>query len=94
MAQEVELLGKLYKFYSNRYKGKELETKFNDAVYDLVRTGDVKKATYLEFCIDNDIEPFVEVKAPTPAPAPSPTIRRYNDDGCGGGGRGYRQSYC
>lgn len=90
--EHKDLLTKLLSFYSARYNGKSLETKFNDAVYDLVRTGDVKKATYLEFCIDNDIEPFVEVKAPT-APAPTPTIRRYNDDGCGGGGN-YRRSHC
>jgi hypothetical protein len=89
MSQEIDLLTKLYAFYSRRYNGSTLEEKFNAAVYDLVRTGDVQKATYMEFCIDNNIEPYVAPVAPVrPAPAPAPT---YYEDPCS---RGYTRSGC
>jgi hypothetical protein len=55
MSQEIDLLNKLYAFYSKRYNGTTLEEKFNAAVYDLVKTGDVQKSTYMEFCVDNKI---------------------------------------
>lgn len=93
MSQEIDLLTKLYTFYGKRYKGQELETKFNTAVYDLVKTGDVKKSTYMEFCVEHDIEPQVEpVRPPTPAPAPAAPTQHYYDDGCGGGG--YQRAGC
>jgi len=93
MSQELDLLNKLYSFYSKRYQGTTLEEKFNAAVYDLVKTGDVQKATYMEFCVDNNIEPYVAPVAPVrPAPAPQPAPTYYND-GCGGGG-GYQRSSC
>jgi hypothetical protein len=93
MSQEIDLLNKLYAFYSKRYQGTTLEEKFNAAVYDLVKTGDVQKATYMEFCVDNNIEPYVAPAAPVrPAPAPQPAPTYYND-GCGGGG-GYQRSSC
>jgi hypothetical protein len=93
MSQEIDLLNKLYVFYSKRYQGTTLEEKFNAAVYDLVKTGDVQKATYMEFCVDNNIEPYVAPAAPVrPAPAPQPAPTYYND-GCGGGG-GYQRSSC
>jgi len=60
MSQEIDLLTKLHAFYSKRYKGTQLEEKFNAAVYDLVKTGDVQKSTYMEFCVEHDIEPQVE----------------------------------
>jgi hypothetical protein len=93
MSQEIDLLTKLYAFYSRRYNGSTLEEKFNAAVYDLVKTGDVQKATYMEFCVDNNIEPYVAPAAPVrPAAAPQPAPTYYND-GCGGGG-GYQRSSC
>jgi hypothetical protein len=93
MSQEIDLLNKLYAFYSKRYQGTTLEEKFNAAVYDLVKTGDVQKATYMEFCVEHDIEPYVAPAAPVrPAPAPQPAPTYYND-GCGGGG-GYQRSSC
>ena len=99
MSQEIDLLDKLYAFYSKRYQGTTLEEKFNAAVYDLVKTGDVQKATYMEFCVEHDIEPYVAPAAPVrpapvrPAPVrPTPTYQ-YHNDGCGGGG-GYQRSGC
>jgi hypothetical protein len=93
MSQEIDLLTKLYDFYSKRYKGSNLEEKFNTAVYDLVKTGDVQKSTYMEFCVEHDIEPLV---APRPVVvAPAAPQQNYYDDGCGGGGRGnYQRSSC
>ena len=91
MSQEIDLLTKLYAFYSRRYNGTTLEEKFNAAVYDLVKTGDVQKATYMEFCVDNNIEPYVEPAAPVrPAPEPQPQARYYEDP-CS---RGYARSGC
>lgn len=93
MSQEIDLLTKLYAFYSRRYNGTTLEEKFNAAVYDLVKTGDVQKATYMEFCVDNNIEPYVEPAAPVrPAPAPPQPQARYYDP-CSGGGA-YTRSTC
>lgn len=94
MSQEIDLLDKLYAFYSKRYQGTTLEEKFNAAVYDLVKTGDIQKATYMEFCVEHDIEPYVAPAAPVrPAPAPQPAPTYYHNDGCGGGG-GYQRSGC
>ena len=93
MSQEIDLLDKLYAFYSKRYHGTTLEEKFNTAVYDLVKTGDVQKATYMEFCVEHDIEPYVAPAAPVrPAVAPQPAPTYYHNDGCGGGG--YQRSGC
>lgn len=92
MSQEIDLLTKLHAFYSKRYKGAQLGEKFNAAVYDLVKTGEVQKSTYMKFCDEHDIEPQVEpVRPVAPAPAPAPE-RHYYDDGCGGGARYYRSS--
>jgi hypothetical protein len=92
MSQEIDLLNKLYTFYSKRYQGTTLEEKFNAAVYDLVKTGDVQKATYMEFCVEHDIEPYVVPVPPVrpAAPQPAPTYM-YHNDGCGGG---YQRSSC
>jgi hypothetical protein len=89
MDQQLELLAKLLAFYKSRYSGKELETKFNDACEDLLSTGDIKKAVYMKFCVDNDVEPRVK-KVVTPSPSSSSS---YGYDGCSGGG-GYRRSSC
>jgi hypothetical protein len=88
MDQQIELLEKLYNFYKSRYTGKELETKFNDACEDLVDTGDVKRAVYMKFCIENDIEPKLKKK--------SSSSSGYTSDGCGSGrmGGGYSRSAC
>ena len=58
--EHKDLLTKLLSFYSARYNGKSLETKFNDAVYELVKSDDVKISDYIIFCIDNNIEPTVK----------------------------------
>ena len=92
MSQEIDLLDKLYAFYSKRYQGTTLEEKFNAAVYDLVKTGDVQKATYMEFCVEHDIEPYGAPAPPVRPVAPQPAPTYYND-GCGGGG-GYQRSGC
>ena len=94
MSQEIDLLDKLYAFYSKRYQGTTLEEKFNTAVYDLVKTGDVQKATYMEFCVEHDIEPYVAPVPPVrPAAAPQPAPTYYHNDGCGGGVN-YQRSGC
>jgi hypothetical protein len=85
MDQQIELLEKLYNFYKSRYTGKELETKFNDACDDLVNTGDIKRAVYMKFCIENDVEPKLKKKS-------SSSSSGYTSDGCGGGG--YTRSHC
>lgn len=61
----MELLSKLYTFYSSRYSGTELESKFNAAVEDLILAGDIKQSVYIKYCIDNNIEPTIK-KRPTP----------------------------
>ena len=95
MSQEIDLLDKLYAFYSKRYQDTTLEEKFIVAVYDLVKTGDVQKTTYMEFCVEHDIEPYVVPVAPVrPAVAPQPAPTYYHNDGCGGGGGGYQRSGC
>lgn len=83
--QEQELLTKLLAFYKKRYVGKELETKFNDACEDLIETGDIKKAGYIKFCVENDIEPRIPKK-----PERSSS---YDYDPCGGG-RGCSNRSC
>lgn len=88
MDQQLELLTKLLSFYKGRYSDKELETKFNDACEDLISTGDLKRAVYIKFCVDNDVEP--KIKKPTP---PSSSSSSYGNDGCGGGSR-YSRSFC
>jgi len=90
MDQQLELLVKLLQFYKGRYDGLDLESKFNDACEDLISTGDLKRAVYIKFCIDNDIEP--KIKKPV-APRSSSSSSSYTDDGCGGG-RSYSRSSC
>jgi hypothetical protein len=64
-SQQEELLSKLLAFYKKRYSVQsEFEKKFNDAVEDLISTGDVEKPVYLIFCTENNIEP--KIKKPTP----------------------------
>ena len=47
----------------------------------------------MEFCVDNNIEPYVEPAAPVrPAPAPPQPQARYYDP-CSGGGA-YTRSTC
>ena len=64
-AEELELMTKLLAFYKKRYNGVELETKFNDACEDLIDTGDLKNASYIMFCAENDIEPRIRPKKTT-----------------------------
>lgn len=86
-SQEQDLLVRLMNFYKKRYTNQsEFEQKFNDAVEDLIDTGDIKKSTYVEFCMDNDIEPKVKKKKS------SSSSSSYSSDGCGGGG--YSSSRC
>lgn len=63
--ENIDLLNKLLSFYSARYTGKILEEKFNDAVYELVKSDDIKISDYIKFCIDNNIEPTVKEKGKT-----------------------------
>jgi hypothetical protein len=84
MDQQIELLEKLYNFYKSRYTGKELETKFNEACEDLVDTGDIKRAVYMKFCIENDVEPKLKKKSSSSSSSSSV-------DPCS---RGYTRSHC
>jgi hypothetical protein len=89
-SQEQDLLIRLMNFYKKRYPNQsDFEQKFNDAVEDLIDTGDIKKGTYVTFCVDNDIEPKVKKKSSSSSSSSS----SYTDDGCGGGGR-YTSSRC
>lgn len=76
----MELLIKMLNFYKKRYTGKELETKFNDACDELIDSGDISRKDYMQFCIDNDIEPKVKKKKESSSRGSS------NDWSCGGGG--------
>lgn len=76
--EELELMTQLLSFYKKRYEGTELETKFNEACVDLIETNDIKKASYMKFCVENDVEPRIIKK-----PASSSSSF---DNGCGGGG--------
>lgn len=95
MSQETELLKKLYDFYSKRYKDKsQMENKFNDSIVDLIETGDVRKATYYEFCVDNDVEPRRLEKPAVPRPNIPVDRPTYNEpDPCSRGG-GWGRSSC
>lgn len=60
----MSLLQKMYDFYQKRYSDNqpEMEKRFNDAVEDLITTGDITKREYTEFCVTHDIEPKVKPK--------------------------------
>jgi non-homologous end joining protein Ku len=94
-SQELSLLTKLLAFYKKKYTGKEVEDKFNDAVEDLIETGDVSKTSYIKFSIDNEIEPRVKKvvqKKNLTSSKKSSSSSSYSDrsssssSGCGGGG--------
>lgn len=78
-SQGSELLSNMYNFYKRRYSQNqtEMEEKFNNAVEDLIGTGDIKKAEYVDFCVTHDIEPKVKKKEASTT---------YSDP-CGHGGR-------
>lgn len=63
-SQGSELLTNMYNFYKRRYSQNqsEMEEKFNNAVEDLIGTGDIQKAEYVAFCVTHDIEPKVKKK--------------------------------
>lgn len=63
----MELMQKLYNFYSGRYSGTELEKKFNDACEQLIKVRDIDQKEYINFCIDNDIEPIIREVPKKPA---------------------------
>lgn len=87
-SQQEELLAKLAAFYRKRYTNQsDFEQKFNDAVEDLIATGDVEKTVFLVFCTDNDIEPKLKKKESS-----SSSSSNYTSSGCGG--RGYSSSRC
>lgn len=79
------ILLNMYNFYKKRYSTdqSEMEKKFNDAVEDLITTGDISKIEYTEFCVTHDIEPKVKKK--------NISSSTYTGDGCSGDvGRNYR----
>jgi hypothetical protein len=83
MSEEQELLKKLLEFYKKRYDdGIEFDTKFGAVVEDLIQTGDIKRGTFVKFCMDNDIEPIKPAK-----PVRSTYSSSSSSDSCGGGGR-------
>ena len=91
-SQASELLMNMYNFYKKRYATNqtEMEKKFNDAVEDLINTGDISKAEYMSFCVTHDIEPKVQKK--TTSSSSSSSSSSYTGDSCGGGG--YRRGGC
>ena len=82
-SQASELLMNMYNFYKKRYATNqtEMEQKFNDAVEDLINTGDISKAEYMSFCVTHDIEPKVKKKTSSSSSSSS----SYSDS-CGRGG--------
>ncbi len=88
MSQEISLLEKLLRFYSSRYTGTTMEAKFNDAIEDLITTGDIKRGTYITFCIDNNVEPRVSKKTKS-----SSSSSNNISSGCLGSST-YRSSSC
>ncbi len=107
-SQQKELLKKLLAFYKRKH-GSNYESKFYEAVLDLISTGDVEKTVYYDFCMDNDIEPGTKGKSSkTITPSKDVDEERVrsivrnmnlgggnsNEDPCGGGYRGYRTSSC
>jgi hypothetical protein len=91
-SQASDLLMNMYNFYKKRYASNqtEMEQKFNDAVEDLIATGDISKAEYMNFCVTHDIEPKVKKKSTSSSSSSSSS---YTGDSCGGGG-GYRRGGC
>jgi hypothetical protein len=81
----MSLLNKMHDFYKGRYSGEEMEKKFNDAVEDLISTGDITRKEFLEFCYDNNIEPITKKKKKSDD---GPRMPSY--DPCSRGGGGYR----
>ncbi len=62
--QSYDLLNNMYNFYKGRYSANqsEMEEKFNNAVEDLIGTGDISKTEYISFCVTHDIEPRIKKK--------------------------------
>ncbi len=86
-SEQNALLNRLLSFYKRRYDEQStMESKFNDAVKDLIDTGDISHSEYIQFCIENDVEPVVEHK-----PKPKKSSNNYTSSGCGGG---YTRSSC
>jgi hypothetical protein len=92
-SQGTDLLAKMLKFYSRRYASnqQEMEKKFNDAAEDLIREKDVTRAEYMEFCLDNDIEPRSTGRGSGSSGSSSGSSSGYSGDSCGGWG-GWRSS--
>ncbi len=84
MSEQIEVMERLLKFYSKRYKSSELESKMNSAIQDLIDTNDINLAAAMKFMAEHDIEPKLKRYSP---PSSSYT------DPCGGGG-GYNRSHC
>jgi hypothetical protein len=65
----MELLQQLYTFYSGRYQGTELETKFNAACDELINARDITQPDYIKFCIAKNVEPIIRKVAKPVAPS-------------------------
>lgn len=76
MGQQQELMTKILNLYEKRYKGKELENKFNAACEDLIDTNDIERSDYMKFCISNDLEPKLKKR----------NSSSYGSDPCSSGG--------
>jgi hypothetical protein len=87
-SQQSDLLMNMYNFYKKRYASNqsEMEKKFNDAVEDLIDTGDISKAEYVAFCVTHDIEPKIKKKSSSSSSSSSYS----SGDSCGGGYSSYR----
>lgn len=91
--QQIELLVKMLAFYKKRYASDQttLENKFNAVCVDLIDTGDISTSVYVQFCVDNNIEPKVPKKKSSSSSSSSRSSS-YTSSGCGGGG--YTRSSC
>lgn len=82
----TDLLTRLLSFYKKRYKDSlEMEKKFNNAVSELIKSGDIERSEYITFCIDNDVETIIT--------KPSSSSSSSSSDPCGHGG-GYARTGC
>lgn len=73
MDQQEELLTNLIEFYKRKFPG-NFKDKFDNAIADLITTGDVTRITYINFCTKHDIDPKIKIGVTTTS--------RYNTSSC------------
>jgi len=63
MDQQQQLMDKILTLYKKRYRGTELESKFNSACEDLIDTNDINRGDYMKFCANHDVEPKLKKRS-------------------------------